>query len=269
MKRQMTTLFILGLIATWGIVGAFTTPATAQLYAECCPNRASLKNFEWASAVPGTTFTVEDKKLRIANITFDWNMFVVDKNVWKRLGSPTNFTIEATFSDIVKGNKNNIGWLYVVARYAQEDPRTYNRRLNMIKWTLDEEGGNNGLYMYQWLNGQRIRYVANQVADAGLPKKFISHTHVGQWKNDPKKFGKDSIDVKMVVTADTVSVDLWGEEELDKYPNDTNAGGRPGVGVWSEGGSVSVSFVVYGSKGFAVDASGKVAITWGNIKAKF
>ena len=73
----------------------------------------------------------------------------------------------------------------------------------------------------------------------------------GLWKNDPEKFGKDSIDVKMVVTDKTISVDLWGKAELEEFPNDTNSRGRPGVGVWSENGAVSVSFVVYGSKGYA------------------
>ena len=61
--------------------------------------------------------------------------------------------------------------------------------------------------------------------------------------------------MKMVVTEETINIDLWGKEELDEFPNDTHAGGRPGVGVWSEDGAVSVSFVVYGSRGFAVETS--------------
>ncbi len=252
----MARLLSRSLIAAWAIVTASSTPAEAQLYAECCPNNASLKNFEWASISPGTVFAVEDGKLRISSITFNWNMFLVDKEVWKDFRKPTNFTIEATFSDIVKGEKNNIGWLYVVARFAQDNPATYKQRLNMIKWTLDEEGGNNGLYLYQWVGGKRIRPVPG------------SHTRAGQWKNDPKKFGQDSVDVKMVVTEETISVDLWGEAELEKFANDTNSRGRPGVGVWSENGAVSVSFVVYGSKGYAVDSSGKLTTLWGKIKTE-
>ena len=255
MIRRMTKLLSGSLIATWAMAMASTTPTEAQLYAECCPKKASLKNFEWASVSPGTKFAVEDEKLRISNITFNWNMILVDKDVWKDFGKPTHFTIEATFSDIVKGEKNNIGWLYVVARFAQENPASYNRRLNMIKWTLDEEGGNNGLYLYQWVDGNRIRPVPG------------SRTRAGAWKNDPKKFGKDSFDVKMVVTDETISVDLWGETELDAFPNDTNSRGRPGVGVWSENGAVSVSFVVYGAKGYAVESYGKVTTIWGKIKA--
>ena len=46
MKRQMARFFSLGLFATWGIVVVSTMPANAQFYAECCPNKASLKNFE-------------------------------------------------------------------------------------------------------------------------------------------------------------------------------------------------------------------------------
>lgn len=256
MKRQIARFLNLGLFATWGLVGVATTPAQAQLYAECCPNKASLKNFEWASVVPGTIFAVENEKLRISNITFEWNMFLVDKEVWKDFRKPTNFTIEATFSDIVKGGRNNIGWLYVVARFAQDNPATYKQRLDMIKWTLDEEGGNNGLYLYQWIRGKRVRPVPD------------SRTRAGLWKNDPEKFGEDSIDVKMVVTEKTISVDLWGETELDEFPNNTNAGGRPGIGVWSENGAVSVSFVVYGPRGYAVESPGKITTVWGRIKTE-
>ena len=256
MKRQMARPLILSLIATWAIVAVSMIPAEAQLYAECCPIKASLKNLEWASVVPGTIFTVKDEKLRISNITFEWNMFLVDKDVWKDFGNPTDFTIEATFSDVVKGERNNIGWLYVVARFAQDNPGSYKRRLDMIKWTLDEEGGNNGLYLYQWVGGKRIRPVPG------------SRTRAGLWKNDPEKAGEDSIDIKMVVTEKTISVDLWDETELDKFPNDTNAGGRPGVGAWSENGAVSVSFVVYGPKGYAVESSGKITTVWGRIKTE-
>ena len=256
MKRQMARLLHLGMFATWGAVALSTTPANAQLYAECCPDKASLNNFEWASISPGTVFAVKDKKLRISSITFNWNMFLVDKDVWKDFRKPTDFTIEATFSDIVKGERNNIGWLYVVARFAQDNPATYKQRLDMIKWTLDQEGGNNGLYLYQWVGGKRVRPVPG------------SHTRVGVWKNDPEKFGEDSIDVKMVVTDETISVDLWGETELDEFPNDTNAGGRPGVGAWSENGAVSVSFIVYGPKGYAVESSGKITTLWGRIKTE-
>ena len=256
MKRQMARFVSLGLVVTWGIVAVPATPAKAQLYAECCPNKASLKNFEWASVSPGTVFTVEEEKLRITNITFNWNMFLVDKDVWKDFGNPTDFTIEASFSDIVKGGKNNIGWLYVVARFAQDNPASYKQRLDMIKWTLDEEGGNNGLYLYQWVGGQRVRPVPG------------SRTRGGLWKNDPEEFGKDSIDVKMVVTDETISVDLWGKAELEEFPNDTNSRGRPGVGVWSENGAVSVSFVVYGSKGYAVESSGRLTTMWGRIKTE-
>ncbi len=255
MIRRMTKLLSRSFIAAWAMVTVSLTPADAQLYAECCPKKASLKNFEWASVSPGTKFAVEDEKLRISNITFNWNMILVDKDVWKDFGKPTHFTIEATFSDIVKGERNNIGWLYVVARFAQENPATYNQRLDMIKWTLDEEGGNNGLYLYQWVGGKRIRPVPG------------SRTRAGVWKNDPKKFGKDSFDVKVVVTDETISVDLWGETELDAFPNGTNSRGRPGVGVWSENGAVSVSFVVYGAKGYAVESYGKVTTIWGKIKA--
>ena len=257
MKRQMARLLSLSLIATWGMAGGAVTPTQAQIYAECCPDKASLKNFEWASVSPGTVFAVKHEKLRISNITFNWNMFLIDKDVWKDYGTPTNFTIEATFSDVVKGEKNNIGWLYVVARFAQDNPDTYKRRLDMIKWTLDEEGANNGLYLYQWIGGKRIRPVPG------------SRTRAGQWKNDPKKFRQDSIDVKMDVTEKTISVDLWGETELEKFPNDTNSGGRPGVGVWSENGAVSVSFIVYGAKGYAIESYGKVTTIWGKIKANF
>lgn len=76
MKRRMTRLFIVGLIGMWGIMGTFIPPARAQLYAECCPNKAALKNFEWASIDPGTTFTVKDEELRIANITFNWQYVI-------------------------------------------------------------------------------------------------------------------------------------------------------------------------------------------------
>ena len=251
----MARLLSRGLIATWAIVKVYSTPAEAQLYAECCPNKASLKNFEWASVKPGTIFAVEDEKLRISNITFEWNMFLVDKEVWKAFRVPTDFTIEATFSDFAKGERNNIGWLYVVARFVQDNPTTYNRRLDMIKWTLDEEGANNGLYLYQWVNGNRIRPVPG------------SRTRADLWKNDPNRFGKDSIDIKMVVTENTISVNLWNRTELDRFPNDTNAGGRPGIGVWSENGAVSVSFVVYGPKGFAVKSSGKITTMWGRMKS--
>ncbi|MDE0297235.1 MAG: hypothetical protein OXN17_01210 [Candidatus Poribacteria bacterium] len=255
MIRQVKRLLSLTLIATMSMAAAPIAPVRAQLYAECCPNERSLKNFEWASITPGTVFKVKDEKLRISNITFNWNMILVDKDVWKDFRRPTDFTIEATFSDIVMGERNNIGWLYVVARYAQENPATYKRRLNMIKWTLDEEGQNNGLYLYQWVDGNRIRPVPG------------SRTRAGAWINDPKNFGQDSVDVKMVVTGETISVDLWGETELDKFPNDTNSRGRPGVGVWSENGAVSVSFLVYGRKGYAAEPYGKVTTIWGKIKA--
>ena len=244
-------------MAAWAMAAIAISPADAQLYAECCPNDASLQNFEWASITPGTIFAVENEKLRISNITFNWNMFLVDKDVWKDFRSPTDFTIEATFSDIVKGDHGRIGWLYVVARFAQDNPASYNRRLDMIKWTLDEEGENNGLYLYQWVGGKRIRPVPG------------SHTRAGEWKNDPEKFGKDSFDVKMVVSENTISVDLWGVAELEEFPNDTNSGGRPGVGVWSENGAVSVNFVVYGRKGYAAEPYGKVTTIWGKIKANF
>ena len=131
-------------MAAWAMAAIAISPADAQLYAECCPNEASLQNFEWASITPGTIFAVENEKLRISNITFNWNMFLVDKDVWKDFRSPTDFTVEATFSDIVKGEHGRIGWLYVVARFAQDNPASYNRRLDMIKWTLDEEGKTTG-----------------------------------------------------------------------------------------------------------------------------
>ena len=257
MQQRMTMLFILTLIGILGIAGALTTTATAQIYATCCPDEASLAKFGWASTIPDTTYTVEDGKLRVANITFDWNMFVVDKDVWAGLGSPTDFTIEASFSGLDKGAKDNIGWLYVIARYAQKDPENYVARLDMVKWTLDEEGGNNGFYLYQWVGGERIRPVPD------------SHTRVGEWINDPENFGEESIDVTMAVTASDISVSVWGEEELDKFPNDTNAGGRPGIATWSDGGAFSVEFTVFGPGGpTAVDAADKVATTWGNIKAR-
>lgn len=255
MRPRIARLLSRGLIAAWVIVAVSSTPAEAQFYAECCPNKASLKNFEWASVKPGTIYSVENEKLRISNITFEWNMFLVDKEVWRDFRIPTDFTIEASFSDFVKGERNNIGWLYVVARFAQDNPATYNRRLDMIKWTLDEEGTNNGLYLYQWVNGNRIRPVPG------------SRTQADLWKNDPDRFGKDSIDIEMVVTENTISVNLWNRTELDRFPNDTNAGGRPGIGVWSENGAVSVSFVVYGPKGYAVSSSGKITTMWGRIKS--
>ena len=257
MQRRMTMLFILTLIGMCGGIGVITTPATAQIYAECCPDEASLGNFEWASKIAGTTYTVQDGKLRIAEITFDWNLIVVDKDVWAGLGSPSDFTIEASFSNLDKGNKKNIGWLYVIARYAQEEPDRYVERLDMIKWTLDEEGGNNGFYLYEWVGGERVRPVPD------------SHTRVGEWINDPENFGEESIDVTMAVTASDISVSVWGEEELDKFPNDTNAGGRPGIATWSDGGAFTVEFTVYGPGGpTAVDPSDKVATTWGVIKAR-
>jgi hypothetical protein len=256
MHERMMMLFVLALIGCVGISGVFTTTATAQVYAECCPDDASLANFEWGFTEPGTTHEVQDGKLRIANINFQWNFFVVDKDVWKGLGSPSDFTIEAKFSDLEKGNKDNVGWLYTIARYAQEDPATYGERLDMIKHTLDEEGGNNGLYLYEWVAGERERPVAD------------SHTRVGEWINDPENFGEESIDITLVVTADTISVLLWGEEELDQHPNASNAGGRPGIAVWSDGGAFSVEFVVYGPGGAtAVDPADKIAATWGKIKA--
>ena len=257
MQRRMTMLFILTLIGMCGGIGVITTPATAQIYAECCPDEASLGNFEWASTIAGTTYTVQDGKLRIAEITFDWNLIVVDKDVWAGLGSPSDFTIEASFSNLDKGNKDNIGWLYVIARYAQEEPDRYVERLDMIKWTLDQEGGNNGFYLYEWVGGERVRPVPD------------SHTRVGEWINDPENFGEESIDVTMAVTASDISVSVWGEEELDKFPNDTNAGGRPGIATWSDGGAFTVEFTVYGPGGpTAVDPSDKVATTWGVIKAR-
>ena len=257
MQRRMTILFALALFGMCGGIGLITAPATAQIYAECCPDEASLNNFEWASTMPGTTFTVQDGKLRIADITFDWNFFVVDKDVWANLGSPSDFTIEASFSNLEKGNKDNIGWLYVIARYAQVEPDRYGERLDMIKWTLDEEGGNNGFYLYQWIGGERVRPVPD------------SHTRVGEWINDPENFGEESIDVTMVVNPMDISVSVWGEEELDKFPNDTNLGGRPGIATWSDGGAFSVEFTVYGTGGpTAVDPSDKVATTWGTIKAR-
>jgi len=256
MKRRTSVFFFLALIGVCGTVETCIPLAIAQLYAECCPKKESLKNFEWAAIAPGTTFTVNKKELLIANITFNWNFLVVDKNVWKRLGSPSDFTIEATFSKIAKGNKSNIGWLYVIARYAQRNRATYDTRLDMIKWTLDEEGGNNGLYLYEWVGGQRRRPVPGSL------------TRAGNWVNDPKVFRKDSFDIKVTVTKEFISTDLWGHEELDEFPNDTNAGGRPGVGVWSEGGAVSVSFIVYGRKGYSVNSSAKITTTWGDIKAK-
>lgn len=245
----MTTLFILALLGTWGLAGAFTTTATAQTYAQCCPDEASLANFEWGSAVPGTTYEVQDGKLRIANITYHWNFLVVDQDVWKGLGSPSDFTIEASFSDLEKGNKDNIGWLYTIARYAEEDPEMmrHGGRRHMIKYTLDEEGGLNGLYLYSWGGGGgRVRPVAD------------SHTRVGEWMNDPGHFGEESIDVTLVVTANDISASVWGEEELDKLPNDSNAGGRPGIGVWSDGGAFSVEFTVYGPAGPTVVNHGHV-----------
>ena len=257
MDRRITVLFILALLCTWGIAGTFTTTATAQIYAECCADGASLANFEWGFTEPGTEIAVQDGKLRISNINFQWNFLVVDKDVWKGLGSPSDFTIEASFSDLEKGNKDNIGWLYTIARYAQEDPDTYATRTDMIKHTLDEEGGNNGLYLYEWVGGERRRPVPD------------SHTRVGEWINDPENFGEESIDVTLVVTANDISVSVWGEEELDKFPNDTNAGGRPGIATWSDGGAFSVKISVYGPAGpTAVDPADKVAATWGKIKSR-
>jgi len=256
MQQRIVTLFALALIGTCGIVGVFTTPAVGQIYAQCCPDEASLADWEWGFTEPGTTYEVQDGKLRIANITFQWNMLVVDQDLWKGLGSPSDFTIEAKFSDLENGAKDNIGWIYTIARYAQYDPATYPERLNMIKHTLDEEGGNNGLYLYEWVDGVRERPVAD------------SHTRVGEWINDPENFGEESIDVTLEVTADTISVYLWGEEELDKHPNDTNAGGRPGIATWSDGGAFSVEITVSGPGGAtAVDPAAKVATTWGDIKA--
>lgn len=257
MQRRMTILYVLALIGMCGGMGLITAPATAQIYAECCPDEASLRNFEWASTDPGTTFTIQDGKLRIADITFNWNFFIVDKDVWADAGSPSDFTIEVSFSGLEKGNKDNVGWMYVIARYAQVEPDRYGERLDMIKWTLDEEGGNNGLYLYQWIGGERVRPVPD------------SHTRVGEWINDPENFGEESIDVTMVVTPSDISVSLWGEEELDKFPNDTNAGGRPGIATWSDGGAFSAEFTVYGPGGAtAVDPADKVATTWGTIKAR-
>ena len=60
MQRRMTKLFVLALIGMCAGIGVITAPATAQIYAECCPDEASLRNFEWASTDPGTTFTVQD-----------------------------------------------------------------------------------------------------------------------------------------------------------------------------------------------------------------
>ena len=114
-----------------------------------------------------------------------------------------------------------------------------------------------GFYLYEWVGGERVRPVPD------------SHTRVGEWINDPENFGEESIDVTMVVTASDISVSVWGEEELDKFPNDTNAGGRPGIATWSDGGAFLAEFTVYGPGGpTAVDPSDKVATTWGTIKSR-
>ena len=44
--------------------------------------------------------------------------------------------------------------------------------------------------------------------------------------------------------------------------------GRIGLGIWGADANFD-DIKVYGPKGLAVDASGKVATTWGAIKAKF
>ena len=50
MKRGMTMLVVLTLIGV-GTMGGLSTPATAQMYAQCCENGASdLDQFEWATA---------------------------------------------------------------------------------------------------------------------------------------------------------------------------------------------------------------------------
>ena len=89
------------------------------------------------------------------------------------------FTVEVKAVEFVFGNKDNVGWWYVMLRYGQ-DPVSAERK-NMFMWTFDQEGGNNGLYMYEFTPGlkakwpnhgddARIRYVAAQVAGRGLGK---------------------------------------------------------------------------------------------------
>jgi hypothetical protein len=264
----MTMLFILALIGTLGIAGALTTPATAQMYAQCCANGESdLDQFEWASAIDGTTWNVEGDELVVRDITFDFVIFVIKDSIWQDLGAPSDFTIEVKATEFEFGNKDNVGWWYVVLRYSQVP--VAGARTDMFKWTFDEEGGNNGLYMYQWVGGQRIRYVAGQVADAGLGPEFNSHTRVGEWINDPGAIGEDSFNASVDVTATTVTARLNGEVEVEDYPNDTNAGGRPGLATWSDGGAIHFTdLMIFGPDGpTAVDPADKVATTWGNIKA--
>ena len=279
MGREMTILLILTLIGVWGIVGGFSTPATAQMYAQCCENGASdLDQFEWATGEAGPMWSIEGNTLIVSDINFTFNVFVIKNSIWQDLGAPTDFTVEVKAVEFVFGNKDNVGWWYVMLRYGQ-DPVSAERK-NMFMWTFDEEGGNNGLYMYEFTPGlkakwpnhgddARIRYTAAQVAGAGLGEEFVSHTRVGEWINDPGVIGEEYFHPVVEVTATSINAWMNDEVELENYPNDSNPGGRPGLATWSDGGAIHFrDFMVYGPDGpTAVDPADKVSTTWGTIKS--
>jgi hypothetical protein len=198
MKHRETMLLVLGLIGTWGIVGA----ATAQEYYADNFSQNTIGNYESAG---GAKWQVKKGELVSEGAGADWNVLLVKKKFWKGW---TDYTYEVK----VVPKRSGSEFIYITFRYTQ---KLGVDRQNFFTYLMD---GSNvvGLYIDKFLNGARTRPVPNTM------------TFEGKWKNE-----KDVLsEIKLEVTSKTISGYLNGKQQFKPIKDDNLVDGRIGLGIW-------------------------------------
>jgi len=228
------TLLGISLVLLWVVM-----PVTAQEYYADDFSKDTTGNYE--SAGPAT-WTVEKGELLSRDSNDAWNVMLVKGKFWKNW---TDYTYEIKVMPNTK--KRGAQFIYITFRYTQklgldrQDFYTY----------LMDEANVVGLYIDRFIGGTRTRPVPGTM------------TFAGAWKNEEKVY-----EIKLEVTSKTISGYLDGKQQFKPIKDDNLIDGRIGIGIWGADANFD-DLAVYGPEGRAVDPSGKVATTWGKIKAKF
>lgn len=238
MERLAITFFILGLIGAWGVMGVFASSAIAQTYYADDFSKNTKDNYESAGVA---TWKIEKGELVTRDSNDAWNVILLKEKLWKGW---TDYTYEVKVMPETK--KRKVLFIYVVFRYAQPVGLD---RLNFFSYLMDSDNVI-GLYIDRFLNGVRSRPVPGTM------------TFAGAWVNEEKVYN-----MKLALTKTTITGYLNDKKQFDPLKEDNLVDGRIGLGVW--GADVRFDDMkVYGPAGLAVDPSGKVAVTWGEIKAE-
>ena len=229
------TLLIICLVLLW-----VAMPAIAQEYYADDFEKNTTGNYE--SAGPAK-WTIQNGELLSRDSDANWNVLLLKEKFWKKW---TEYTYEVKVMPYLK-KKQPAEFIYITFRYTQKLGRD---RQNFFTYLMDESNVN-GLYIDRFIDGTRTRPVPNTM------------TFAGAWKNEEKVYN-----IKIEVTPKTISGYLDDKQQFKPIREENLVDGRIGIGIWGAEANFD-NLVVYGPRGRAVDPSGKVATTWGKVKAKF